>query len=156
MTTEAICLIVDVELGESCGIEFAQHLANAGFTMPIIFMTADDNESVRRRAMEVGCVAFLPKPFAADVLIEALVNISPRLIAPLVTIRGSRAKIGRLRPVLPCGATNCTFERCRFGAIYLERFRPALQSRVASPTELILNLQFLLAFPSYLACPREC
>jgi FixJ family two-component response regulator len=85
MTTEAICLIVDIELGESCGIEFAQHLANAGFTMPIIFMTADDNESVKRRAMEVGCVAFLPKPFAADVLIEALVNISPRLIAPLVT-----------------------------------------------------------------------
>jgi FixJ family two-component response regulator len=85
MTTEAICLIVDVELGESCGIAFAQHLANAGFTMPIIFMTADDNESVRRRAMEIGCVAFLPKPFSADVLIEALVNISPRLIAPLVT-----------------------------------------------------------------------
>jgi FixJ family two-component response regulator len=79
MTTEAICLIVDVELGESCGIEFAQHLTNAGFTMPIIFMTADDNESVKRRALEVGCVAFLPKPFSTNVLIEALVNISPRL-----------------------------------------------------------------------------
>jgi FixJ family two-component response regulator len=79
MTTEAICLIVDIQLGEGCGIEFAQHLAYAGFTMPIIFMTADDNESVKRRAMEIGCVAFLPKPFSADVLIEALVNISPRL-----------------------------------------------------------------------------
>jgi len=79
MTTEAICLIVDIELGESCGIEFAQHLANAGFPMPIIFMTADDNESVKRRAMEIGCVAFLRKPFCADVLVEALVNISPRL-----------------------------------------------------------------------------
>ena len=85
MTTEAICIIVDIQLGESCGIEFAQHLANAGFTMPIIFMTADGNESVKRRAMEIGCVAFLPKPFSADVLIEALVNISPRLIAPLIT-----------------------------------------------------------------------
>ncbi len=41
MKIEAICLIVDIQLGESCGIEFAQHLANAGFTMPIIFMTAD-------------------------------------------------------------------------------------------------------------------
>jgi FixJ family two-component response regulator len=79
MTTEAICLIVDIQLGEGCGIEFAQHLANAGFTMPIIFMTADDNESVKRRAMEIGCAAFLPKPFSADVLISALVNISPRL-----------------------------------------------------------------------------
>ena len=58
MKTEAICLIVDIQLGESCGIEFAQHLANAGFTMPVIFMTADDNESLKRRAMEVGCVSF--------------------------------------------------------------------------------------------------
>ncbi len=34
MTTEAICLIVDIELGESCGIELAQHLANAGLPCP--------------------------------------------------------------------------------------------------------------------------
>src|ERR1022692_1325470 len=79
MTTEAICIIVDIELGESCGIEVAQHLANTGFTMPIIFMTADNNESIKRRAMEIGCVAFLPKPFSMDVLMEALVNISPSL-----------------------------------------------------------------------------
>jgi FixJ family two-component response regulator len=79
MMTEAICIIVDIELGEGCGIEFAQHLANMGFTMPIIFMTADNNESVKRRAMKTGCVAFLPKPFSMDVLLEALVNISPSL-----------------------------------------------------------------------------
>ncbi len=78
MTTAATCLIVDIELGESCGIELAQHLANAGFTMPIIFMTADDNESVKRQAMEIGGGAFLLKPFSANVLIEALVNLSPR------------------------------------------------------------------------------
>ncbi len=46
MTTDAICLIVDIQLGQSCGIEFAHHLANAGFTIPVIFMTADDNESL--------------------------------------------------------------------------------------------------------------
>ncbi len=80
ITTEAICLIVDIELGESCGIDFAQQLANAGFTIPIIFMTANDNESLKRRAVEIGCVAFLPKPFSANVLIQALVNISPRLL----------------------------------------------------------------------------
>lgn len=79
MTTEAICLLVDIELGESCGIQFVQRLANAGFSMPIIFMTGNENESVKRRAMETGCAAFLRKPFSAKVLIEALVNISPRL-----------------------------------------------------------------------------
>jgi len=79
MTTEAICLIVDIQLGESCGIALAQRLANAGFTIPIIFMSADNSESVKRRAMEIGCVAFLIKPFSAAVLIEALAKLSPRL-----------------------------------------------------------------------------
>ena len=78
MRTEAICLIVDIQLGESCGIEFAQQLANAGFTMPIIFMTADDNESLKRRAMEIGCRGFLRKPFSADALIGTLVNLPAR------------------------------------------------------------------------------
>jgi FixJ family two-component response regulator len=81
MMTEAICLIVDIEPVESFGIEFAQHLVNASFTTAIIFTTADDNESFKRRAMEMGCVAFLPKPFSANALIEALRNIPchPRL-----------------------------------------------------------------------------
>jgi FixJ family two-component response regulator len=77
--TEAICLMVDIELGESCGIELVRHLAKAGSTTPIIFMTADDNEFVKRRAREVGCVAFLRKPFSVEVLSEALTRISPRL-----------------------------------------------------------------------------
>jgi FixJ family two-component response regulator len=71
MTTEAICLIVDIELG---GIEFARHLVNTVAT-PIIFMTAHHSESFKKRAMEMGCVAFLRKPFSADVLIEALRSI---------------------------------------------------------------------------------
>jgi FixJ family two-component response regulator len=78
MMTEAICFIVDIQLGESSGIEIAQHLVNAGFTIPIIFMSADDNESVRRRTMEIGCIAFLTKPFSADALIEVLANLPAR------------------------------------------------------------------------------
>jgi FixJ family two-component response regulator len=75
MPTEAICLIVDIEPGETCGIDFAQRFVNVGFTTPIIVTTADGNESFKRRAMEMGCVAVLPKPFAPDVLIGALRDI---------------------------------------------------------------------------------
>jgi FixJ family two-component response regulator len=75
MTTEAICLIVDIGPGESFGTEFAQRLVNVGFARPTIVTTAGDNESFKRRVMEIGCVAFLPKPFSADALIEALGNI---------------------------------------------------------------------------------
>jgi FixJ family two-component response regulator len=82
ITSEAICLIVDVHLGEASGIELAQHLAKAGYTIPIIFMSADRNETTKQRAMQTGCVAFLPKPFGADVLIEALAKVPPRRVIP--------------------------------------------------------------------------
>jgi FixJ family two-component response regulator len=79
MTSGAICLIVDIHLGKTCGIEFAKYLAKAGFTFPVIFMTADDRESLKKRAMEVGCAGFLIKPFSANLLMEALVNASSRI-----------------------------------------------------------------------------
>jgi FixJ family two-component response regulator len=75
--TRARCLIVDIHLGKSCGIEFAKRLANAGFNIPVIFMSADIDESVKRRATEFGCVAFLAKPFSAEILIEALAKLPP-------------------------------------------------------------------------------
>jgi FixJ family two-component response regulator len=77
MMSEAVCLVVDIHIGKCCGIELARRLAGAGFTIPIIFMTADKNESVKQRAMETGCVAYLSKPFSSDVLIEALARVPP-------------------------------------------------------------------------------
>jgi FixJ family two-component response regulator len=76
MTSEAICLILDIELGEGSGIDLAQELAIAGFKIPIIFMTASTTELVQKRAREIGCIAVLIKPFPPDALIEALSNLS--------------------------------------------------------------------------------
>lgn len=78
-TTEAKCLILDIEHGDSGGIEFAQRLVNAGLTTPIIFVTAHDDELFKKRALKTGCIAFLRKPFSADALIEALGNIPRHL-----------------------------------------------------------------------------
>jgi FixJ family two-component response regulator len=80
MTSEAICLIIDVHLGAACGIDLVQQLANAGYKFPTIFMTADKRESIKMRAMEVGAVAFLTKPFCADALIKALARVPPRRV----------------------------------------------------------------------------
>jgi len=70
--TKANCLLVDVQLGGICGIELGRGLAKAGFRFPIIFMTASSDESLRGRAMQAGCVAFLTKPFPPPALTEAL------------------------------------------------------------------------------------
>ena len=78
MTTAADCLVVDIQLGDSCGVDLARQLASSGLMLPIIFMTANENERVKRRAVETGCVAFLHKPFTADALMATLVNLPLR------------------------------------------------------------------------------
>jgi DNA-binding response OmpR family regulator len=76
--TEAICLIIDVQIGEDSGIDLAIHVAKQGFTIPVIFMSADRAESVKKLATEIGCVAFLDKPFSADAMIAALTKLPDR------------------------------------------------------------------------------
>jgi FixJ family two-component response regulator len=75
MTSEAFCLIVDIDFGESGGIELARLLGRAGRRIPIIFMSAGSSESVQRRAEEIGCVTLLTRPFTADVVIDALARV---------------------------------------------------------------------------------
>lgn len=81
LMSEAHCLIVDIQLGEICGIDLVRGLASRGFAIPIIFMTANNNELIKRRATEIGCVAYLVKPFSANALKEALAGLPlPRYV----------------------------------------------------------------------------
>jgi FixJ family two-component response regulator len=102
MTTDAICLIVDIDPGDSCAGEFAQQLVSAGFTRPTIVTTADGNLSFKRRAMEMRCVAFVPKPFSADALIEALANIPSH--PPFGADQTSRGREVDARLFAPCSS----------------------------------------------------
>jgi len=68
----ATCLLLDIHLGGISGIELNRRLSAAGSKCPVIFMTAIDDNATRREAIEVGCIAYLRKPFAPDVLLEAI------------------------------------------------------------------------------------
>jgi FixJ family two-component response regulator len=69
---EASCLVVDIQLGGISGIDLKRELTSSGSNLPVIFMTAIDDEATRREAFDVGCVAFLKKPFLAKLLIDAI------------------------------------------------------------------------------------
>jgi FixJ family two-component response regulator len=71
-TSEATCLVVDIQLGDVSGVELARRLAASGFKFPVIFMTGSDDDRIRKQAMDVGCVAFLHKPFSACQLFAAI------------------------------------------------------------------------------------
>jgi len=73
-TSGAACLVVDIQLGDISGVELGRQLLAKGFTFPIIFITGSRDELHRRQAIDLGCVAFLLKPFPSDRLIEAITS----------------------------------------------------------------------------------
>jgi FixJ family two-component response regulator len=48
------------------------HMRVQGYKVPFIFITAFPEESVRARALKVGAIGFLAKPFAAPDLIKCV------------------------------------------------------------------------------------
>jgi FixJ family two-component response regulator len=74
---EAACLVLDIHLGGMSGIELRRRLAASGSAVPVIFMTAFDDEGTHDEAAEAGCVACLRKPFPARLLIGAIESAAP-------------------------------------------------------------------------------
>jgi|SRR5262245_3883746 len=68
----AACFLFDIHLSGMSGIELRRRLAANGCAVPVIFMTAFDDEATRQEAMAAGCIAYLNKPFTADLLIGAI------------------------------------------------------------------------------------
>ena|SRR5436190_22433122 len=71
-TTRAVCLLLDVQLGGTTGIELARQLAAAGRNFRIVFMTGSDSETFQRDAAAMGCKDYLRKPFPAERLMTAI------------------------------------------------------------------------------------
>ena len=69
---EAACLVLDINLNGASGIELSKELARAGHSLPVVFITGGDSEGVRSAALKTGCVAYLTKPFASALLMEAI------------------------------------------------------------------------------------
>jgi FixJ family two-component response regulator len=65
-------LVLDIQLKGMSGIELRRLLSAKMSRIPIVFITAHDDDTTRREALAVGCVDYLQKPFAADRLTEAL------------------------------------------------------------------------------------
>ena len=66
------CLLLDIHLGGMSGIELRRRLKISSAALPVIFMTALDDEETRAQAQKVGCVAFLRKPYSARQLVDAI------------------------------------------------------------------------------------
>jgi FixJ family two-component response regulator len=75
----ALCIVLDINLNNESGIELRHHLKAAGISVPVIYMTGNDNPAVRLAALESGCIAYLTKPFSARSLIDPIERASAGL-----------------------------------------------------------------------------
>jgi FixJ family two-component response regulator len=66
------CLILDVAMPGMSGPELQKELNRRKVKIPIIFITANRDETLRSRLIEQGAIACLIKPFSDDAMLEAL------------------------------------------------------------------------------------
>ena len=73
---KAVCVILDINLDDGSGIELRHRLKADGISVPVIYITGNEDPAVREAALASGCVAFLAKPFSAQELIDPLKKAS--------------------------------------------------------------------------------
>jgi FixJ family two-component response regulator len=66
------CLVLDVNLPGTNGLELQHVLREREPALPIIFITGHGDIPMSVRAMKAGAVEFLPKPFQDDELLAAI------------------------------------------------------------------------------------
>ena len=72
----AICLILDVAMPGMSGPDLQRELLRRRHTVPIVFITAHADETLRLRLLEQGAVECLDKPFSDTDLLEVLQFVS--------------------------------------------------------------------------------
>jgi len=66
------CLVLDICLPGMSGIELQKKLAKSGNKIPVIFITAQEDEQLRAKSMNAGAHGFLKKPFDDQALLDAI------------------------------------------------------------------------------------
>jgi FixJ family two-component response regulator len=69
------CLIMDIHMPGLNGWEAQQKLKETGFNLPVIFISADKNSGLNKKALKAGAIGFLQKPFDDQDLVD-LVNLA--------------------------------------------------------------------------------
>ncbi len=63
------CLITDMRMPGTTGIELHDKLVAGGQAVPTILITAYPDDAIRARAVRAGILCYLPKPVTSDALL---------------------------------------------------------------------------------------
>jgi FixJ family two-component response regulator len=69
---DTVCVISDVNMPETNGVELFTIVRQGGSQVPFIFITAFPEEKISKQARRVGAAFFLTKPFKRDELVRCI------------------------------------------------------------------------------------
>ena len=96
---EPCCLILDIQLPGTSGLQFQQALQGRGIRIPIVFLTGHGDVSSSVAAMKAGAIDFLPKPFDPDELLQAVkraIDLDARYMAQNLHLHEVRQRFSTL------------------------------------------------------------
>ncbi|CAN7213043.1 response regulator transcription factor [Phenylobacterium sp. LjRoot225] len=101
LTDRPGCLILDVRMPGSSGLDLQHHLARTGDVKPIIFLTGHGDIPMSVQAMKAGAVDFLTKPVRDQTLLDAVTVAIERDLAHRTDAEAVRHHLDRLATLTP-------------------------------------------------------
>jgi FixJ family two-component response regulator len=74
----ADCLLLDVRMPGMSGIELEHQLIANHFEIPVVFITAHEEETARAQVLDCQARTVLVKPFSEEALLNAINNVFKR------------------------------------------------------------------------------
>ena len=87
------CLVLDVRMPGTSGLDLQRKLGDAGIKIPIIFITGHGDIPMSVRAMKEGAVEFLTKPVRGQDLLDAV----QKAVARDRELRKDRSELNEIR-----------------------------------------------------------
>ena len=66
------CLVVDFDMPKMNGLDLHNNLTRLGKEIPTVLITAYPSDDIRDRALQVGIIWYLPKPFDESELLSCI------------------------------------------------------------------------------------
>ncbi|MGB5904330.1 MAG: response regulator transcription factor [Xanthobacteraceae bacterium] len=95
------CLILDVRMPGSSGLDLQRHLVVSGSCKPIVFLTGHGDIPMSVQAMKAGAIDFLTKPVRDQTLIDAVVDGIKKDVAQRAEALAVKGNVERLETLTP-------------------------------------------------------
>jgi len=69
---ERACIVADIRMSGSTGFTLMEKLAAQGIHLPVVVVSASDDEHIREHVRELGAVSFFRKPVDDQALLDAI------------------------------------------------------------------------------------